>query len=379
MKPKLLLVADTYYPKVDGTLRFMEEFLRRAHSDFSLSLLVPNLGKTPPSHFPITFIEPSPLLKISGYPSMKLSRSNFLSLRKSIQNADCVFVQGPGLVSYAAVLFAAKYKKPCVFYLHVIAWEAFPPFFPSFFRPLVRWFFRHFSVFCFNRCSRVLIPYNDLRFQAEKAGVRIPMSIAKLGIDIDRFRPYENKAAAKVKVGLDPSKFVIGYVGRISQEKNIHILLDAFKRLSDQHAVTLVLVGDGSKEHKEKLDLPLNCKVTGFVSNVESYLQAMDLFVMPSLTETTSLATLEAMSCGLPVIASKVGFMAHYIEKDHNGVFFSAANSAILAAKIEKLRRDPQKRKLLGENARRTIAYSYSWERSINRIKRLVLDVCYKQ
>ena len=43
---------------------------------------------------------------------------------------------------------------------------------------------------------------------------------------------------------------------------------------------------------------------------------------MPSLTETTSLATLEAMSCGLPVIASKVGFIKDYIAKGHNGIFF---------------------------------------------------------
>ena len=43
-KPKLLLVADTYYPKVDGTLRFIEEFIKRAHRDFDLSLLVPDYG-----------------------------------------------------------------------------------------------------------------------------------------------------------------------------------------------------------------------------------------------------------------------------------------------------------------------------------------------
>src|SRR3989338_8386389 len=138
MKPKLLMVADTYYPKVDGTLRFIEEFTRRTQLDFSLSLLVPRLGKAPHSHFPITFIEPSSIFKISGYPSMKLSQANLRDIKKSIQESDCVFVQGPGLLSYAAVLYAAQCNKPCVFYLHVIAWEAFPPFFPAIIRPFVR-------------------------------------------------------------------------------------------------------------------------------------------------------------------------------------------------------------------------------------------------
>ena len=81
IKKKLLLVADTYYPKVDGTLKFVEEFVRRSRDDFEISLLVPNLSKG--KRWPleekvrrVTFIEPSTIISLSGYPNMKLTRIN---------------------------------------------------------------------------------------------------------------------------------------------------------------------------------------------------------------------------------------------------------------------------------------------------------------
>ncbi len=376
-KPKLLIVADTYYPKVDGTLRFIEEFMRRAHEEFSISLLVPDLGTRPASTYPVTFLRPSRIFSLSGYPNLQFSTHNFRLLKQAIQNTECVFVQGPGLISYFAIWYAHKYDKKCVVYTHVIPWEAFPTFFSKVLQPLVRFFFLRISVLCYNRAHRLLIPYKDLQVVYNSKGVRTPMYIAKLGIDIVRFKPVIDKIAAKKKVGIDPTKFVVGYVGRISSEKNIEILLDAFSKLNQPEELVLLLVGDGSLHQKRLLEFPANCVVTGFVSNVQDYLQAMDIFVMPSLTETTSLATLEAMSVGLPVLATKVGFIAHYINKDHNGVFFPASNSTFLAAKLEKLRTQPNTRAYLGNNARRTIVYSYSWERSINRIKRLIKEAYY--
>ena len=98
---------------------------------------------------------------------------------------------------------------------------------------------------------------------------------------------------------------------------------------------------------------------------------------MPSLTETTSLATLEAMSSGLPVIVTKIGFMNSYIVKDHNGLFFPRNSSTLLAAKIEKLLKHPEVMERLGQQARKTVAYGFSWERSINRIKKLLLKRYY--
>ncbi|HLC90541.1 MAG TPA: glycosyltransferase [Candidatus Nanoarchaeia archaeon] len=370
-KQKLLLVADTYYPKVDGILRFTEEFLKRASSDFDISLLVPEFEqkKRPEKTH---FIVPSKYLSLSGYPNMKLSFRNLRTIKESIKEADIIFIQGPALISYLSMYYGKKYQKKVVSYMHVIPWELFEKFVPLFTNKVLFHLIKKLAISFYNRCDEILVPYRDLSLELQKAGIRTKITVAGLGVDINLFSVPANKVLAKKKIGLDPHVKVIGYVGRISKEKNTEVLLSAFKKLDHQSHLYLLLVGDGTPEQTAKFKELDNCRMTGFVTNVQDYLQAMDIFVMPSLTETTSLASLEAMSTGLPIISTKVGFIKNYIVKDYNGVFFSKNNSTMLSIKIQKLLDNKELAQRFGANARKTVAYSFSWERSINKIRRIL-------
>ena len=233
----------------------------------------------------------------------------------------------------------------------------------------------------YKKCTEIFVPYKALKDELIDKKVHVPIRVAKLGVDIHRFSPVVDNEKCKEKSHIDKDAFVIGYVGRISKEKNVGVLLSAFTKLIDQKSMNkyhLLIVGDGPLDQTKEFRNNNNCTITGFVDNVHDYLKAMDIFVMPSLTETTSLATLEAMSTGLPVIATKIGFIQKYITKNHNGIFFPKNSPTMLAMKIEKLRKDPELRTKLGHNARNTIAYSFSWERSINKIKRLLLEEFYR-
>ena len=348
-KPKLLLVADTYYPKVDGTLRFMEEFLKRSKSNFDVSLLVPNFGKKKNKR--VNYLKVYKRIQLSGYPSIKLSFSNLKLIKNSIKEADIIFIQGPALASYLSIYYAHKYHKKVIFYTHTLSWEIFAKFLPTFLNRLFSGLVKNSSIYLYNRCSAVLVPYHGLKEQLEKEGVNSRLLVARLGVDIVKFCPTKDKRASKVKIGLDPNKMVIGYVGRISKEKNTSVLLKAFSRLPQQENLFLLMVGNGPENQTSEFKNIKNSQITGFVYNVQDYLKAMDLFVMPSLTETTSLATLEAMSCGLPVIATKVGFIQNYIVRNHNGTFFPAHNYGLLTMKLEKLLNNPELRERLGYNA----------------------------
>jgi glycosyltransferase involved in cell wall biosynthesis len=373
-KIKLLIAADTYYPKVDGTLRFMEEFMKRSINDFSISLLVPNLGskKKNPKVKKLTSLAISKVFKISGYPNIKLSLKNIKLIKKSIKEADTIFIQGPALISYLSIYYGHRLKKKTVFYVHVISWELFEKFLPPIINKLFLKIFHKISIIFYNLCDEIFVPYNELKEQLKDNGVKTKMSVARLGVDIEFFSPIIDKKEIRRKLKLPENKFIIGYVGRISKEKNTQVLFKAFKKLEDQENLHLLIVGDGPKDEKERFSILKNCTITGFVDNVYDYMKAMDVFVMPSLTETTSLATLEAMSSGLPVIVSKVGFMKSYIIKGYNGVFFPRNSPTILAMKIKKIRENPEFRNKLSQNSRKTIIYSFSWERSINKIKRLL-------
>ena len=120
-----------------------------------------------------------------------------------------------------------------------------------------------------------------------------------------------------------------------------------------------------------------NIILTGSKDNVVPYLQAMDIYVLPSLTETTSISTLEAMSCGLPVVVTPVGYVKNYIHDGKNGLFFPKKNSGILARKINELIKDIQRNPHSGIGKPEPLKYDLAglWSRRIDREHRLVYQV----
>src|SRR3989344_2717808 len=275
-KPALLLVADTFPPKVDGTVRFIEEFVSRAKDEFRITALAPNFSGNKKLPIKTIFLPISKRIQpLPDYPTIKLSWSNLNKIKQAVKESDIVFVQGPALASLLALHYSKKYDKKSFFYLHVLPWELFEFSSSLPLRRLLAWLVK----------KMFLHSYND--------------------VDISRFKPTKNKTEIRKKLKLPLNKKIIGYVGRISPEKNIPTLFKAFRKLPGQKGLLLLLVGSGSKKEEAKFKKIPNCRITGFVDNVQEYLQAMDLFIMPSLTETTSLATLEAMSSGLPVLATK--------------------------------------------------------------------------
>ncbi|MFH1276327.1 MAG: glycosyltransferase family 4 protein [Candidatus Woesearchaeota archaeon] len=372
-KTKLLLVADTFYPKVDGIIKFMEEFVKRSQEFFEIHYLVPDFGK---KHHNAILIENSRFLSLSGYPNMKMSLRNLSKIKKAVKNTEIVFVQGPALISYLSIYYGKRFKKKIIYYHHIFSWDLFAKFAPPLINKLLHQFVKKLTIFLYNRCQEILVPYNDLVDQLKAQGVKTKITVAQLGVDINLFSQTSNKEEAKRKLGLDPHKKVIGYVGRFSKEKNIKVLIDAFNKLHSKEHLQLLLVGGSLQNNVENTYKNIeSCVVTGFVNNVHQYLKAMDIFVMPSLTETTSLATLEAMATGLPIISTKVGFIKKYLIKDYNGLFFPKNNSTMLSIKLEKLLNNPDLREKLGNNARKTVAYSFSWERSINKVKKILLQL----
>ena len=373
-KTKVLLVADTYYPKVDGTLKFLEIFIEKTKKEIKTSLLIPNFKKEKDKQNK-TFLKVSKFIKLSNYSSIKFSFSNLRKIKRAIKENEIIFIQGPALASYCAMYYGRYYKKKVVTYIHVVSWELFEKFLPPFISKLFLNLIRKVSIFLYNRCDLVIVPYHDLKDELRCWKVKAPIEVVRLGVDLDRFKPGKDKKKAKKSMNIDPTKIVIGYVGRVSKEKNVHTLAAAFQKLGPRENFQLLIVGDGDKQLVKELKKIKNCKVTGFVKDVEKYLQAMDIFVMPSLTETTSLATLEAMATGLPVIATKVGFIKNYLVKNYNGIFFPRENPSLLKVKIERLLKHPQIMEKIGLNARKTVTQGFSWERSIGKITRVFKEI----
>jgi len=153
------------------------------------------------------------------------------------------------------------------------------------------------------------------------------------------------------------------FVGRVTGEKQIDVLLKAFMRLPSSLATRLDIVGNGDqKKHLEHLaqQLGIAKRVTfhGYVSDEElrrMYTRAT-VFAMPSIAELQSIATMEAMASGLPVVGADAMALPHLVHDGENGFLFAPGDVADLAAKLERvLRMSDAERETLGREGLRLV------------------------
>lgn len=178
------------------------------------------------------------------------------------------------------------------------------------------------------------------------------------GVDADRFLP--TKAA-------DKNTTVIGCVGRLEEVKNHQLLIESIGVLAQQteKPFVLQLVGDGSLRDKlqkriEALEVTDKVEMLGNRNDVDKLMNRFDFFVLPSLAEGISNTILEAMACGLPVIATNVGGNGDLVVDTKTGYLVDAYDPQGLANKMQSYIDDPDTCQLHGSQSRQRIEQEFS-------------------
>jgi glycosyltransferase involved in cell wall biosynthesis len=185
-----------------------------------------------------------------------------------------------------------------------------------------------------------------------------PMQVAHIpnGVDIGFFKPAP----------VTENRQTITFAGRLDYMKGVHILLEGFKQLRDEMKnVQLTIIGDGPD--REKLQ---NCarekgisdavNFCGEAEEIVPYLQQSAVFVLPSFSEGLSNVLLEAMACGLPVVATRVGGTIDLVQDGFNGILIEPDNAGQLYQAMKKILQDKDLAKALGVQARKTAAEKFS-------------------
>ncbi len=164
------------------------------------------------------------------------------------------------------------------------------------------------------------------RYMIETEGIRQgSIEVIHLGFDFERFSPNaEDRIQTRREFGIGEDEFVIGYVGNFAPGKGHLQLVEAFSKVIGCVAnARLLLVGRGSlasvTQAVERLSLQEKVIFAGWREDVSACLNAMDLFVQPSLSEAFSQVLVESMGVGLPVIATDVGGAKEVITNGENG------------------------------------------------------------
>jgi len=223
-------------------------------------------------------------------------------------------------------------------------------------------------------------------FHARQAWIRPErMGVIYNGVDTLRFAPCrETRIAMRSELGLPEESFVIGAVGRLVPIKDHHTLLEAAALLSRGGVdVRVLLVGSGPEREKLQSQATdaLEGRVcfTGDSSRVPEMLNAMDVFVLPSLGEGMSNTLLEAMACGLPVLATNVGGNPEIIENNLNGCLFTPGDAEWLADRLKLLARDPAIVHQLGTAARNRAMESFSLSRMLETYRSFYLELAARR
>jgi glycosyltransferase involved in cell wall biosynthesis len=172
------------------------------------------------------------------------------------------------------------------------------------------------------------------------------------GVDTQRFIPAaeEQRRALRASLGA-PQGAVVLYAGRLSPEKNLHLLANVWQSLHNRFPTAeLWIVGKGEEENTLRGFTSAGVRLLGYQPDVLPYLQAADLFVLPSQAEGLSNALLEALACGLPVVATAVGGSVDVIETGRNGLLVPPGDAAALQGALQALLSDPQECSQLGQN-----------------------------
>jgi glycosyltransferase involved in cell wall biosynthesis len=243
--------------------------------------------------------------------------------------------------------------------------------------------------------DRVIAVSPHIADQAMQLGVQSKrLRVIRSGVDTEHFRPRalpRERAAARQRLGLAAEAKLVLFVGNLEPRKQVDVLVRAMASVRQQLPdAALIVVGSGEsagvQDQTARLirlthDLGLAADdAVRFVGRVEDerlldYYAAADIFALPSSSEAQGIVALEAMACGLPVVASAVGGLLGTIQDGLTGFLVPPGEVPALAERLLALLVDDNLREATGTAARQAVEREFSWTRAVEATVEVYRDV----
>ncbi|MBL8362038.1 MAG: glycosyltransferase family 1 protein [Rubrivivax sp.] len=371
---RVAYVTETYPPEVNGvattTAKFVEGLHRRQHD---VQLVRPRqtradeAGAGPRLHEVLMRGLPIP-----NYPHLRMGVPSKRALVKlwSLRRPDVVHVATEGPLGWSALQAATHLRVPVT--------SDFRTNFHAYSRHYgIGWLHRPIMAYLrkfHNRCACTMVPTETLKRELERAGFE-RLQVVQRGVDTDRYGPTRRSDELRRGWGAGPDDVVVGIVGRLAAEKNLGLVVDAFREIRRTVAAArLVFIGDGPL----RADLQAGCADAVFTGNrsgldLAAHYASLDLFLFPSLTETFGNVTVEALASGLPVVAYDHAAAGQLIRSGTNGLLCTPGDTAgFIEAAIELAERAPL-RAAIAAQARAT-ALGLGWDAVVARFEQHLAD-----
>ena len=306
---------------------------------------------------PIKNFKPIGEFELPEYELQKLSFPPILQMLDYIQRERFseVIISTPGPIGLTALLAAKMlnlqtsgiYHTDFPQYVRILTEDSF--------LESVTWRYMHWF---YGQLDTVFVNSEEYRQSWIKRGFEPDkLRILPRGLDTELFHPTRRNPAFFEKFGVTNGQVRLLYVGRVSREKDLDLLGEAFRRLRDEGlSIQLFIVGHGPYSKELSKALP-EAVFTGYLtgSDLAAAYASADIFVFPSTTDTFGNVIIEAQASGVPVIVSDSGGPKELVENARNGLITKSHDLEDLTRAIRELVVDSNLRKEMGVHARESV------------------------
>lgn len=357
---RIALFSDTFYPQVNGvslTLQRLVQHFEKRNIDYQV--FAPDcLQEQHDAHNVYRFTS----LPVFRYPEYRIALPNYYSIRQQLHQfkPDMIHMATPFNVGWCGLHYGRKYDIPHVasYHTHFDRYLDYYhlQFVSRLFWRYIRWF--HQS------CLATYVPSEETKAVLVQQGIT-DVEMWKRGVDCNLFHPSKRASQSiREQYGFD-EPYLFLYVGRVTLEKDLDILLQLSTQLPDElrEQIRWIIVGEGPYSAEMRAQAPGNMTFTGYLKGeplAQMYASA-DLFIFPSTTETFGNVVLEAMASGTPTIGARAGGVQEIIEDGKTGSLCVPRDTADFSATITRLMSQPLTRSMYGQQGRE-YALTQSWD-----------------
>lgn len=368
---KLAHFTDTFY-EVNGVALTIQQQVKMAiNNNFGYTVITCD-DENRPQEQGVRHFEPIGSYHLPEYEMQKIFYPPFLEMLRycHMEQFNHIHSATPGPVGLAALAISKFLQVPVSGTYHTSIPQYVQVLTGSDFMEELAW---KFVLWYYDQMDLIYAPSNSTREELISKGIDArKVLIYPRGIDIKRFSSVNRNGFYK-KWAVDDETFKLLYVGRVSREKNLHLLLEAYRSLVQKTKnLVLTVVGDGpylEEMKSQAADLP--CIFTGSLEgdDLTAAYASSDLFVFPSATDTFGNVVLEAQASGLPVIVTDQGGPCENMHDGKTGVVIEADSTTALLSAIETMITHPSIMAAMGKAARNAMesrsfeaAFDQTWE-----------------
>jgi glycosyltransferase involved in cell wall biosynthesis len=376
VQTKLCVVTHTFLPHVGGIERVVyEQNKRLLQKKFELMVLTNRIGTEKQYSYNGIRVQCYDSLSIGfrlGIPYPIPNVTSYKTFLESIKSSDLIHAHGhPYLSSFIAAKIAKKYSKPLVLTQHNTFIE-----YKNFWDNVERVNDFVIGKEVLKEADKIIVVSNATRNYVLSLGADAErIEVLHNGVDLNRFKPLTGiKDEIGKKLGISQNAIVVITVRRLVYKNGIDTLIESAEiAIKKNPRLVFLVIGEGpdfdeAKAKIKQLGIEKNFRLTGFVSDEDLpfYYNAADFFVLPSKSgEGLPLVALEAMACGLPVIATNVGGISEIVTKDYGKVVPPDTPDSLAEAVLEFSHRELS---ALKKDLRVMIEQKYSWDKNVEKL-----------